>query len=370
MKKTYLILIVLGLIPFVLASDVSVWQGQYYTGTTFNTGTYGFNFSVYDALTGGNICFSNTTTLTTGNWGEWKTEHSGVSSSCNNASVDYFLNVNIDGVDQIPRRRLVFFNFLRKDVNETANINIASYNLTANNGFFSYLGILTNRIIKLFVQDIDASGNITANYFIGSGSQLTGLTAILSGGEIYHLPYWTGVSTLGNSRFVEQSDGIVGISSDNSTEPIPFVFKVNSTSGHAAVGGESPEDSRYVLQIQKTFSNSPSDIAGIYNRIVPNPTTNSSQNFIGIISKMDYSSNYILNGSLIGLFSYIVNNGNGTFGSPDNPVFGIVGETKNSQNGFIHTGTGVLGMIENTGNGNIDTAIGVYGLIDNSGGGN
>ena len=173
MKKTYLILIVLGLIPFVLASDVSVWQGQYYTGTTFNTGTYGFNFSVYDALTEGNICFSNTTTLTTGNWGEWKTEQSGVSFSCNNVSKDYYLNINIDGVDQTPRRRLVFFNFLRKDVNETANINIASYNLTANNGFFSYLGILTNRITKLFVQDIDTSGNITANYFIGNGSLLT-----------------------------------------------------------------------------------------------------------------------------------------------------------------------------------------------------
>ena len=41
------------LVPSVLASDVSVWQGQYFTGTTFNTGTYNFNFSVYDALIGG-----------------------------------------------------------------------------------------------------------------------------------------------------------------------------------------------------------------------------------------------------------------------------------------------------------------------------
>ena len=40
-------------IPIVLASDVLVWQGQYFTGTTFNTGTYDFNFTVYDALVGG-----------------------------------------------------------------------------------------------------------------------------------------------------------------------------------------------------------------------------------------------------------------------------------------------------------------------------
>ncbi len=38
---------------FVLAEDISVWQGQYYTGTTFNTGTYDFNFTIYDASIGG-----------------------------------------------------------------------------------------------------------------------------------------------------------------------------------------------------------------------------------------------------------------------------------------------------------------------------
>ena len=41
------------LVPSVLASDVLVWQGQYFTGTTFNTGTYEFNFTVYDAPSGG-----------------------------------------------------------------------------------------------------------------------------------------------------------------------------------------------------------------------------------------------------------------------------------------------------------------------------
>jgi len=46
-------LVLIGLVPSVLASDVLVWQGQYYTGTTFNTGTYEFNFTVYDALIGG-----------------------------------------------------------------------------------------------------------------------------------------------------------------------------------------------------------------------------------------------------------------------------------------------------------------------------
>ena len=121
-KAIYIHILISCIVLFsslVSASDVLVWQGQYYTGTTFNTGNYEFNFSVYDSLTGGDICYSNATTLTTGNFGEWKTEQNGVNSACNNVSKDYYLNININGADQTPRRRLVVFDFLRKDVDET-----------------------------------------------------------------------------------------------------------------------------------------------------------------------------------------------------------------------------------------------------------
>ncbi len=326
-KFIYILISCIAIFPYMVsASDISVWQGQYYTGTTFNTGTYNFNFSVYDALTGGNICYSNTTTLTTGNFGEWKTEQSGVNSACNNISQDYFLNININGIDQNPRRRLVVWNSLRKNIDEVSTgglvlhgtlqgssplklqneinflkadgtVTSALYNapresssalpsvfadslihdiiqenndygmhecwwnenagtmqlcisgaylperattvsrsfqivgntinkpinenftlcegniyvdcnpditgadllveddieaigsifsqenMTAEDtGFFSFLGSLTNRITKLWVQDIDASGNVnvsgnvTASHFIGDGSQLTGIS--------------------------------------------------------------------------------------------------------------------------------------------------------------------------------------------------
>jgi len=132
MNKFVFILVLVFCIGLVSASSVSVWQGQYYTGTTFNTGTYTFNFSVYDAETGGSMCFTNTTTLTTGNWGEWRTEQSPW-SSCNNASKDYFLNININGADQVPRRRLTVSDFLRRDVSAIHSGNIfVSDNVTAN----------------------------------------------------------------------------------------------------------------------------------------------------------------------------------------------------------------------------------------------
>ncbi|MEE9116988.1 MAG: hypothetical protein V3U02_00150 [Calditrichia bacterium] len=110
------------LFPVVSASGVSVWQGQYYTGTTFNTGTYEFNFTVYDSAIGGAICFSNTTNLATGNWGEWKTEQT-IGDSCTNASIDYWLEIRIAGtlqsdVNGDTRRRLTIWDYLRRDAND------------------------------------------------------------------------------------------------------------------------------------------------------------------------------------------------------------------------------------------------------------
>ena len=98
------------------SSDIQVWQGQYYSGTQHNQGTYEFNFTVYDQLIGGNQCFNATETISTNVLGYWRTEQN--INSCDNSSMDYFLNINIDSSDQPPRRRLTLFNYLRKDTND------------------------------------------------------------------------------------------------------------------------------------------------------------------------------------------------------------------------------------------------------------
>ena len=57
LNLVYILICIIIFSSLVSASDVLVWQGQYYTGTTFNIGTYDFNFTVYDALIGGGVLF-------------------------------------------------------------------------------------------------------------------------------------------------------------------------------------------------------------------------------------------------------------------------------------------------------------------------
>jgi len=48
-----------------------------------------------------------------------------------------------------------------------SNLEMTGYNVTADYGFFDYLGSLANRVTSLFTQTIDATGNVTAPWFRG-----------------------------------------------------------------------------------------------------------------------------------------------------------------------------------------------------------
>src|SRR3989339_24618 len=143
MKKLLLILIFCILfINFVIAKDVSVFQGQYFIDDKFQVGTYGFEFNVYDDETSGDLIYSDKENITLGNWGQWKVELAGLSEAANNVSKDYFMEVIIDGIPQFPRKRITQFNFLRKDVDEvtqgriSAGSFIISNNDKIDQGFF------------------------------------------------------------------------------------------------------------------------------------------------------------------------------------------------------------------------------------------
>lgn len=86
-------------------------------------------------------------------------------------------------------------NYALKNQSETftGNATVQGNITTSQTGFFGWLGSVLSRITKIFVQDIDASGNInatgnvTASYFIGNGSLLTGISS--SSGSSYNATY-------------------------------------------------------------------------------------------------------------------------------------------------------------------------------------
>lgn len=71
----------------------------------------------------------------------------------------------------------------RNGSNANENINIGLFNFTGNYSFFDFVGSSLRRTIKGWFTDLDVSGNVSvggnvsASYFVGDGSLLTGITA-------------------------------------------------------------------------------------------------------------------------------------------------------------------------------------------------
>ena len=113
-------------------------------------------------------------------------------------------------------------NYALKNQSETFIGNIT----TTQTGFFGWLGSLASRITKLFVQDIDASGNVnvtgnvTASYFKGDGSLLTNLSAGTESDPIFiaeNSTLWTAI----NSKLT---------STDQKYNETTLILSVNTTS--------------------------------------------------------------------------------------------------------------------------------------------
>src|SRR3989344_8070246 len=202
---------------------------------------------LFTMLSRGGACYSNTTTLTTGNFGEWKTEQENVGTNCDDATTNYYLEIRINNETQNPRRLIKSFSYLRQDspvlfseynYSGTArwqfqNLNsgntsnslfsvsnvlgfLFSFGITSSNYFsapnnrsfanqpsigqssfndmyfvngrytgFSWLNNPLNDSSNLvqYLMSLDSegnlnvTGNITTNYFIGDGSLLTGISS-------------------------------------------------------------------------------------------------------------------------------------------------------------------------------------------------
>jgi len=165
-------LVVLGIFLISFASavaDTAVFQGQYFEGTEFQTGTYEFNFDIYTGEVFGDLVYSDTQTLTTGNWGQWRAELDGISVACNDSTKDYFMEITIDGNVQSPRRRLTHFNYLRKNIDDTTTGDLMISSLLN----FLLGGSIQELIDKfVFSKSLEVTGDVNASGSIYSNSKL------------------------------------------------------------------------------------------------------------------------------------------------------------------------------------------------------
>ena len=164
------------------------------------TGTSEFVFNISTTSDCANVVYSNSTNLTTDTRGVISYYLEDVSL---NYSEQYYLCYYRDGVlkdsSKVARTPYTFRarNITLSGVEVDTDLNMTNYNITATRGFFSFLGTFVNKITSLFVQDINASGNIdvagnvTATRFIGDGTYLTGI----SSGIISYVNLTTGTYT-------------------------------------------------------------------------------------------------------------------------------------------------------------------------------
>src|SRR3989344_6757452 len=154
----------------VIGEDLHLNIQTTYSNGSVQTGTFNFVFNITTDSSCAAIIYSNSTTLTTDARGI-------VSYYLPNVSLDYdqqywlcyYKDGSLVNASKIARTPYTFRarNITLSGVQVDTNLNATGYNITADYGFFQFLGSLANRVTTLFTQSIDftgiinGSGNIT-----------------------------------------------------------------------------------------------------------------------------------------------------------------------------------------------------------------
>src|SRR3989344_1792028 len=214
-------------------------------------------------------------------------------------------------------------NYALKNQSEIFSGNIT----TSHTGFFGFLGNLANRITKLFVMEIDASGNInstgnvTASYFKGDGSLLTNLATWTETDPIFvseNSTLWVEI----NSKLAQ---------TDQRYNETTLILSVNRTTNIMSLGfyNETEVDNLISASGNLSFNQSLTDT--LYYS-VSNPS-----GFINNTSLSAYNDTSLILTTNSSLWSYISVNGQNwisTFNSTYNSLLG-----SQCANGYFVNGT-------------------------------
>ncbi len=192
MDKSWGYFVSVFLVVFMAASVSAIPQtinvhGKLSNATGVLEGTYSLNFSIYDSSTGGTYSYNKVMDVTSDSSGVYSAILTEVDL---NFSSQYYLGIAVESDDEMtPRVNLTSSPYAYMAQNISAggiifdgNVDMGTQNITTTGtGFFGWIGSFLNRVSKLWVDEINATGNIvtvgnvSADYFIGDGSLLTGV---------------------------------------------------------------------------------------------------------------------------------------------------------------------------------------------------
>src|SRR3990167_2627590 len=270
-NKILLFVLIFGILPNIVSAFLISDQGtnvlEIATGNL--TALANLTISIYDSSTGGNLIFeqNSSNAIVNGSWNVminpnleygksyWKdyqingedldfdgNERLELQSSIGKINNISFINFSlINSCSEGSSIRLIYENgSVLCETDDSGSVNLTNYALknqseiftgnitTTQTGFFGWLGSLSSRITKLFVQDVDASGNInvsgnvTAQYFKGDGSLLTGISTSSTNDTIWNIT---------TSNYLYNNSGVLSV---NET-------KLNNTiDSRAAAYNETP----------------------------------------------------------------------------------------------------------------------------------
>ncbi|MCP6727534.1 MAG: tail fiber domain-containing protein [Patescibacteria group bacterium] len=168
-----ILILISSFISAAITDDLHLNIQTTYSNGTIQTGTFAFAFNISTSSTCSPVVYSNLTSLTTDSRGIISYYLPAVTLDYD---IQYWLCYYRDGT-LINNSKLarVPYAFRATDVNLSevevdTNLTMPDYNITADYGFFSYLGSLVSRITGLFVTDLDVSNNLTVGGNLSVGT--------------------------------------------------------------------------------------------------------------------------------------------------------------------------------------------------------